>query len=105
MTDTDSTGRRLLTPHEYARQRRCSIRTTERERADGTGCPFIRIGSRIFYLQADIDQFVDAHRVSKLEPENRHSANEDPIAPKRAPTTVRRTAPPRKAKHPATVLP
>jgi hypothetical protein len=104
MTEND-TADRLRTEREYAEYRRSSTRTIQRERADGTGCPFIRIGSRIFYLQADIDQFVDAHRVSKLEPENRHSANEDPIAPKRAPTTVRRTAPPRKAKHPATVLP
>ena len=28
----------LLTPPEYARYRRCSVRTLDRERADGVGC-------------------------------------------------------------------
>ena len=34
MTPTD-----LLTPQEYARYRRCSVRTLDRERAEGRGCP------------------------------------------------------------------
>jgi hypothetical protein len=56
MTETD-----LLTPLEYARYRRCSVRTLDRERADGVGCPYIRLGSRILYRRADIDRYLDAH--------------------------------------------
>jgi Helix-turn-helix domain len=58
MTDTD-----LLTPREYASYRRCSVRTLDRERADGLGCPYIRIGARILYRRADVDHWLDAHRV------------------------------------------
>jgi hypothetical protein len=62
MTEHDI-GDRLLTQAEYARYRRCSIRTIERERAVGTGCPYVRIGARILYRLADVDRFVDAHRI------------------------------------------
>jgi hypothetical protein len=62
MTDKDIADR-LLTQREYARYRRCSIRTIERERAVGTGCPYVRIGARILYRFADVDRFVDAHRI------------------------------------------
>jgi hypothetical protein len=62
MTDTNSTDR-LLTQREYAEYRRCSIRTIERERAVGTGCPYVRIGARILYRLADVDRFVNAHRI------------------------------------------
>jgi hypothetical protein len=51
----------LLTPPEYARYRRCSVRTLDRERADGVGCPYIRLGSRILYRRVDIDCYLDAH--------------------------------------------
>jgi hypothetical protein len=51
----------LLTPPEYARYRRCSVRTLDRERADGVGCPYIRLGSRILYRRADIDCYLHAH--------------------------------------------
>src|SRR5262249_36780449 len=61
MTDADIGA--LLTQREYALHRRCSTRTVERERAEGTGCPYIRIGSRILYKRSDIDRFIDAHRI------------------------------------------
>jgi hypothetical protein len=51
----------LLTPPEYARQRRCSLRTLDRERATGTGCPYVRLGARILYRRADIERYIDAH--------------------------------------------
>jgi hypothetical protein len=60
MTETDMPP--LLTQREYARYRRCSIRTIERERADGRGCPYIRLGDRILYRRADIERYLDAHR-------------------------------------------
>jgi len=51
----------LLTAAEVARLLRCSLRTLDRERSDGRGCPFVRIGSRIRYRRADVDAFVAAH--------------------------------------------
>ena len=57
MTDTE-----LLTTREYASYRRCSVRTLDRERADGIGCPYIRLGARILYRRADVDRYIDEHR-------------------------------------------
>jgi len=51
----------LLTACETARYLRCSLRTLDRERADGRGCPFVRIGGRIRYRRADVEAFVKAH--------------------------------------------
>ena len=51
----------LLTPQEYARYRRCSLRTLDRERALGTGCPYVKIGARILYRRSDIERFFDSH--------------------------------------------
>ena len=56
MTDTD-----LLTPQEYARYRRCSLRTLDRERAEGRGRPYVRLGRRILYRRADIERHMVAH--------------------------------------------
>ena len=56
MTETD-----LITPTEFARYRRCSLRTLLRERAEGRGCPFVRLGRRILYCRADIERFIAAH--------------------------------------------
>jgi hypothetical protein len=53
MTETD-----LLTPQEYAHYRRCSLRTLDRERANGVGCPYVRLGARIFYRRADIGRYI-----------------------------------------------
>jgi hypothetical protein len=79
MTGDDTTDR-LLTQREYARYRRCSVRTIERERAVGTGCPYVRIGARILYRLADVDRFVDAHRIGGSD------------LPKRGPTAPTRPA-------------
>jgi hypothetical protein len=51
----------LHTQREYARQRRCSQRTVERERANGTGCPFVKIGRAVRYRQRDIVDFIERH--------------------------------------------
>jgi hypothetical protein len=56
MTETE-----LFTPKECAEYRRCSVRKLDRERADGRGCPYVRIDGRIFYRRADIDRFIAAH--------------------------------------------
>jgi predicted DNA-binding transcriptional regulator AlpA len=51
----------LLTVRECADYRRCSLRTLDRERADGSGPPYVRIGSRIYYRRADVDAFIARH--------------------------------------------
>jgi excisionase family DNA binding protein len=51
----------LLTAAEAARYLRCSLRTLDRERAVGNGCPFVRLGNRIRYRRSDIDAFVAAN--------------------------------------------
>lgn len=51
----------LLTAGEVARLFRCSLRTLDRERADGRGCPFIRTGGRIRYRLADVESYLAAH--------------------------------------------
>ena len=51
----------LLTPQEYARYRRCSLRTLDRERSEGKGCPYVRLGARILYRRSDIERYIEAH--------------------------------------------
>jgi hypothetical protein len=41
--------------------RRCSVRKLDRERADGRGCPYVRIDGRIFYRRSDLVAFIAAH--------------------------------------------
>jgi hypothetical protein len=50
----------FLTTEEYAGLSR-SPRTIERERETGDGCPYVRLGSRIFYRRADIDRWIEQH--------------------------------------------
>jgi hypothetical protein len=49
----------LMTPAEFARFRRCSPRTLDRERATGRGCPFVRLGTRILYRRADAEWYIE----------------------------------------------
>ncbi len=49
----------LLTAAEYARLRRCSLRTLDRERANYSGCPYVRLGGRIFYRRSDIERYIE----------------------------------------------
>jgi hypothetical protein len=51
----------LWTSRECAEYRRCSIRTLDRERERGDGCPYIRIGARIYYRRCDVERFIAAH--------------------------------------------
>jgi hypothetical protein len=51
----------LLTGLEYARMRRCSVRTVERERSTGTGCRFIKIGRAVRYRRCDVLDFIERH--------------------------------------------
>jgi hypothetical protein len=56
MTQTD-----LLTARECADYRRCSLRTLDRERELGSGCPYVRIGRRILYRRSDVERFIANH--------------------------------------------
>jgi hypothetical protein len=49
----------LLTAAEYARLRRCSLRTLDRERANHSGCPYVRLGGRIYYRRGDIELYIE----------------------------------------------
>jgi hypothetical protein len=49
----------LLTAAEYARLRRCSLRTLDRERANLSGCPYLRLGGRVFYRRNDIERYLE----------------------------------------------
>jgi hypothetical protein len=49
----------LLTAAEYARLRRCSMRTLDRERANRSGCPYVRLGGRIFYRRSDVERYIE----------------------------------------------
>jgi hypothetical protein len=51
----------LLVQREYARIRRCSERTVERERASRKGCKFIKIGRTVWYRKRDILGFIERH--------------------------------------------
>jgi hypothetical protein len=51
----------LLTGQEYASERKCSVRTIERERTSGTGCKFIKIGRSVRYRWRDVLAFVEQH--------------------------------------------
>jgi hypothetical protein len=49
----------LMTPAEFARYRRCSLRTLDRERATGRGCPYVRLGARVLYRRADAERYIE----------------------------------------------
>jgi hypothetical protein len=59
----------LLKQGEYAEIRKCSERTIERERGNGTGCRYIKIGRAVRYRRHDILEFIARHaRYSTSEP-------------------------------------
>jgi Helix-turn-helix domain len=61
--------RKLYTPQEYAEVRQCSLKTLERERTAGTGCPYVLIGRRIYYREEHIEAFLAGRvRRSTSEP-------------------------------------
>lgn len=57
-------GDEFLSEVEYASMRGCSIPTARRDRREGRGPPFVRLGRRIFYRAADVATFM-ASRVQR----------------------------------------
>ena len=51
----------LWTQRDYAKKRKCSERTVERERSSGTGCPYVKIGRAVRYRRRDILEFIEKH--------------------------------------------
>jgi len=49
----------LLIGEEYARLRRCSVRTIERERSTGQGCKYIKLGRAVRYRRRDVLDFIE----------------------------------------------
>ena len=67
---------KLLTTPEYARERKCSERTIERERTSGAGCKYVKLGRSVRYRRRDILDFIARHvRGSTSEPAS--SSDED----------------------------
>ena len=55
----------LIPETEYAAARGVSVRTTQRERAQRVGPPFIKLGKRVFYRPAAIDAWLLAKEQSQ----------------------------------------
>ena len=52
---------RLLTSRQRAEMEQRSVRTFERERERGNGCPYVQLGRRIYYRPEDVEKFIAAH--------------------------------------------
>jgi hypothetical protein len=74
----------LLTQGEYAKERKCSERTLERERATGTGCKFIKIGRAIRYRRREIRAYHEEHLRQSTSESARPVAALDTLAPETA---------------------
>ena len=48
----------LLTTEEAAKYLRLSPRTLERYRVTGEGPRFLKVGTRVFYLQSELDKWL-----------------------------------------------
>lgn len=62
MPKNDRADLDLFTPHEAAEVLLTNHRTMERWRTEGTGPVFVKIGRRVAYQRADLEQFVRERR-------------------------------------------
>jgi hypothetical protein len=53
--------RQLLTSKQRAEIEQRSVRSIERERERGDGCPYVQLGRRIYYRPEDVERFIAAH--------------------------------------------
>jgi hypothetical protein len=51
----------LLTEKQYAEIRQESDRTIQRERENGTGCRYVKMGRAVRYRKRDIIDFIERH--------------------------------------------
>jgi hypothetical protein len=52
---------RLLTSRQRAEIEQRSVRSIERERDRGDGCPYVKLGRRIYYRPDDVEKFIAAN--------------------------------------------
>ena len=52
----------LLNQNQLAKLLGCSARTLERQRLEGSGIPFCRVGRLVRYRLADVSDFLEAQR-------------------------------------------
>lgn len=57
-------SRQVLTEHEVAERLSLSLATLRAWRSRRQGPHFIRLGRAVRYLDTDIEQFIDSHRVA-----------------------------------------
>ena len=62
----------LKNERDYAALRECSIRTVQRERSKRIGPPYIKLGKKIFYRVAAIEEWLLAQE--KAQPRARTNA-------------------------------
>jgi hypothetical protein len=54
---------KLMTPKETALVSRRGQSTLAKERMEGTGIPYIKLGNKILYRTEDVEAFLQANRV------------------------------------------
>lgn len=55
---------RLLTPAEYATLTRRTVQAVAHERVRGGGCPYIKLGRKVYYDLNVVQAFLQQHQVS-----------------------------------------
>lgn len=71
----------LLTPEETARRVRLKESTLAARRVTGDGPPFVKLGSRVFYDEHDVDVWIAARkRRSTAEYVKRHGDHDQDAA-------------------------
>ena len=60
----DYQQRKLITDIELAEIIRRSVQTIRNDRHKGRGLPYIKIGRSIRYNLADVERYLDSHRVT-----------------------------------------
>jgi hypothetical protein len=73
----------LLTEQQLADHRQESVRTIQRERENGTGCPYVKLGRAVRYRKRDIIEFIERHV--------RNSTSESAIAVSKEDSQCRRS--------------
>jgi hypothetical protein len=63
-SQNDSTPIRgpLLDTDEAAARSRLAKQTMAIHRLRGTGCPYVKLGSRVYYYRDELDAWIDKHR-------------------------------------------
>lgn len=65
----------LLPETDFAKLRGCTPRTLQRERANGRGCPFRKLGKSIYYARPDVLAFIDVMRFQTIAEARRASSS------------------------------